>query len=111
METIKELAQKGVPQIVNTMYEVHKTHYYEENNTASIILNNGYIVSIIHPMDSEDPNLWSVAVSDYDGYFDWDILKPFFRTRSDKESGCVNCHSEEDVCKLVYAIEAFAPII
>lgn len=106
--TIKEIAMQGIKSVHNDMGEIRHTRYNEKNNTASIIFPNGLVASVIR---DKDPTKWSVAVCDYDGYFDWNVLKPFGTEKAkdhDKEydTGCVVCDTEQKVCEVLAGIKA-----
>jgi hypothetical protein len=118
METIKELAKNAIKSVINDYGETRTTEYHEDTNTASIILNNGWVVSIIRPDFGADNKHWSVAVCDYNGYFDWNVLKPFGTEKSPNalgdhkmiDTGCILCDTEERVVQIIKAIQAFKPL-
>jgi hypothetical protein len=70
MKFLEEYAKKyGIPSVVNNMGETRQTR---EN---SIVFPNGWVASIIL---SNEP--YSVAMCNYDGYFDWTILNQYGAT-------------------------------
>lgn len=88
MELLKEYAVKfGVEWVKNDMGEYRKTRY------NSIIFPNGWVASIVenrsHP---EIDGKYSVAMCDYNGYFNWDILNKY-----GAQDGCFYCGSELDI--------------
>ena len=93
MKEIKDYVAEGVPFVINSMGERRTTRY------GSIIFPNGWVASITRPR--EDIDKYSVAVCNYDGYFDWDILGKFFGTKK----GAVICGTEEDVCMVLECIK------
>jgi hypothetical protein len=90
--TIKDFVKKGLT-VVNDMGEIRIS------SDHSIVFPNGWVASIVKPMDGEAK--YSVAVCDYNGYFNWNILKPF-----GEDNGVILCDSEEEVCKALIIIEA-----
>lgn len=111
MNTIKEFAAQGIKNMGNAYGEVRHSEYHEDTNTASVIFPNGWVASIIRSND--DPTKWSVAVCDYNGYFDWDVLKPFGTKKATTkegrtyDTGCVICDTEERVCEVLQGIKSF----
>ena len=89
---LKDFVAKGLT-IVNDMGETKKT------KKSSIVFPNGWIASIVTPEDDGTAK-YSVAVCDYNGYFNWNVLKPFGTTE-----GVILCNSEEEVCKALSIIE------
>lgn len=63
----------------------------------SIVFPNGWVGSIVPDRSGEG---WSVAMCDWNGYFDWDALKPYGR-----ENGTIYCATEEDVCEALTIIQ------
>ena len=92
MKTIKDYVAEGVPYVINSMRERRITR------DGSIIFPNGWVASIVRP--TENPEKYSVAICDYDGYFDWEILRKHFDTKD----GAVICDTEESVCKVLECI-------
>ena len=87
---IKDFENKGI-NVVDSMGEKRMT---KDN---SIVFPNGWVASIIKKAD----NTYSVAVCDYEGYFNWDILKEHCVTNN----GCVSCNTEDEVCNALVIIE------
>lgn len=90
----------------NGMDEIRKT------SERSIVFPNGWCASIAlvdHDIRSEwaneHPNAkYSVAVCDWDGYFDWEMLRPF-----GDPHGMIPCDTDEDVCMALTIIQAINP--
>jgi hypothetical protein len=93
MKTINDYVADGIPSVINSMGECRRTR------TGSIIFPNGRVASIVRPM--EDPEKYSVATCDYEGYFDWEVLNKYFET----DNGAVICDTEEEVCKVLECIK------
>ena len=73
MKMLEEYAQKfGIPEIINDYGEHRKT---KEN---SIVFPNGWVASIVP--STKIKGKYSVAMCDYDGYFDWSILNKYGAT-------------------------------
>jgi hypothetical protein len=87
---IQDFVNKGIT-VKNDMGEIRKT------SESSIVFPNGWVGNILKKDDG-----YSVAVCDYNGYFDWNILKPF-----SNNDGIVFCQNEKDVCNALSFIEAF----
>lgn len=95
MKTIKDYATEAIPFVINSMNEKR----YTTRDGSRIIFQNGWVASTVRP--SESPELYSVALCDYNGYFDWSILGKYF----DTEDGAVICNTEEEVCKVLECIK------
>ena len=86
---IQDFVNKGI-NVINSMGEKQIT---QDN---SIVFSNGWVASIVKWSD----NTYSVAVCDYDGYFNWDILNLF-----GADNGKFSCDTEGDVCKALAIIQ------
>jgi len=91
MKTWDEFVAEGVPEVVNDYGERRKT------SKTSIIFPNGWVASIVEMTDYSAK--YSVAVCDYNGYFDWDALRSF-----GTEEGTVLCNSEEEVASAIFIV-------
>ncbi|HBY19821.1 MAG TPA: hypothetical protein DEG71_02245 [Clostridiales bacterium] len=90
--TIQDFINKGIT-VKNSMGEIRHT------SDSSIVFPNGWVASIVKPLDNKAK--YSVAICDYNGYFNWNILKPF-----GESNGTILCNTEEEVCKALMIIEA-----
>ncbi|MCD7996464.1 MAG: hypothetical protein LUH21_04440 [Clostridiales bacterium] len=90
MKKIADYVAEGIPEVINDMGEHRKTR------TDSIVFSNGWVASIV-----EEPDLYSVAICDYNGYFDWSILGKQFET----DNGAVICSTEDQVCDVLEYIK------
>ncbi len=90
--TIQDYINKGIT-VRNNMGEIRRTR------EGSIVFPNGWVASIVNPDDGKYK--YSVAVCDYDGYFDWNILRP----HGASEKGTFLCNSEQEVCDALTIIE------
>lgn len=91
----KEFIQRAVPEVVNDYGETRKTR---EN---SIIFPNGWVASIVENTQHPEKNAkYSVAMCDYNGYFDWSILN-----QHGADNGCFYCDNEDEICKALTIIE------
>jgi len=90
---IVDYVSEGIPEVINDLGEHRRTR------PGSIVFSNGWVASIVHP--DEAPDLYSVAICDYNGYFDWSILGKFFAT----DNGAVICNTEEQVCGVLEHIK------
>lgn len=91
---LQDFVKKGLA-VTNEMGEVRKT------TNSSIIFPNGWVGSIV-----ENGEGHSVAVCDYNGYFNWDVLKPFGTTE-----GIIVCKDEGEICKALTIIESLNNIV
>jgi hypothetical protein len=82
--TIQDFVDKGLT-IRDSMGETI------ESSDQSIVFHNGLIANVIKKKIG-----YSIAVSDYDGYFNWNILKP---------NGTILCYDENEACKALSKIE------
>lgn len=87
---IQDFISKGIS-VVNDMGELRKT------SDHSIVFPNGWVGSIVGLDEG-----YSVATCDYEGYFNWDILKPYGAS----EKGTIICKTENEVCNALAVIEA-----
>ena len=92
MKTIKDYAAEGVSYVINSMGERITTR------DGSIIFPNGWVASIVRP--ESDLSKYSVAICDYDGYFNWNILRNVYGG-----DGTVICNTEEEVCDVLAYIQ------
>lgn len=87
--TLKEYTHKYGITVTNSMGEVRTP---SENN---IPLENGRVISIVDTIKWKELNIhgrFSVGVSDYDGYFDWNMLSQFGSI-----NGCIYCNTEDEI--------------
>lgn len=86
MTMLKEYSDKfGLSEVTNDMGECRKTR---PNN--SIVFRNGWVASIIPTHDTRFE--YSVAMCDYNGYFNWSILNNY-----GAHNGHFTCESELDI--------------
>lgn len=88
---IQDYVAKGLTSVRNDMGEIRTTNV--DDGYISIIFPNGWVSSIVIDPQTEKAK-YSVAVCDYEGYFDWNVLRPF-----GTDKGTILCNSEEEVCK------------
>ncbi|MFA6843563.1 MAG: hypothetical protein WCR33_04100 [Bacilli bacterium] len=88
---LKDFVAKGLT-VVNDMGETRKTSEH------SIVFPNGWVGSIVKPSDGSAE--YSVAVCDYNGYFNWNVLRPF-----GTDKGVILCKDEQEVCRALSIIE------
>jgi len=94
---IADFVKDGIS-VINNMGEYRKTI------DSSIVFRNGWVASIIDKtkmMCSIQKLGYSVAACDYDGYFDWNILKQF----GANECGTYECDTESEVCVMLQNIK------
>lgn len=92
----EEIIKRAVTEVVNCYGETRKTR---EN---SIIFSNGWFASIVENIQYPERNAkYSVAMCDYNGYFDWSILNQY-----GADKGCFYCNSEDEICKALAIIES-----
>lgn len=97
MEMLKEYSEKyGLKEVVNDYGECRHTSdrsiVFQNGWVASIIENNGvdiYIPNGEHIKEFKSNKNYSVAMCDYNGYFDWDILNKYGAI-----DGCIYCDTE-----------------
>lgn len=88
--TIQDFVKKGV-RVINDMGELRVPR------ASSIPFSNGWVASIVKVEDR-----FSVAVCDYNGYFNWSILNDF----GANDKGKFSCENEDEVCKALSVIES-----
>ena len=88
MDMLKEYGEKfGVKEIVNDFGETRRT------NEHRIIFDNGLFVSIVRNLSHPEKNAdWSVAMCDYNGFFNWDIINMY-----GADDGCFYCNTELEI--------------
>lgn len=88
MQKLKEYSEKhGIPKVVNDMHEVRRT------SERSIVFPNGWVASIVDNTEHPERNAkYSVAMCDYNGYFDWKILN-----NHGAIDGCIYCNTEDEI--------------
>ena len=92
MEKLKAYSEKYGVKEATTSYGTRVTR------EGSIIFPNGWVASIVK--NSRDEEQYSVAVCNYDGYFDWDILKQY----GAEELGDIICSNEDEIiaaCEII----------
>lgn len=99
MELLKEYGEKySIPEIINDYGERRKT---TENR---IIFPNGWAASIVPNLSHKEIDAkYSVAMCDYNGYFDWSRLDKFGAI-----NGCFYCNTELEIlmaCEVIRRIE------
>lgn len=100
MEILKEYAEKfGVKEVVNDYGEHRQTRersiVFPNGWVASIVKNNG--VDVWHPngehtKEFKSDKKYSVAMCDYNGCFDWEILDQYGAIE-----GCIYCDDELEI--------------
>lgn len=91
MKQLEEYAKEfGVPEIVNDYGERIKTLH-----KSRIIFPNGWCASIVNKSKYLEEPLYSVALCDYNGYFDWSTLVKF----GSKPNGGFLCKTEDEIIK------------
>lgn len=96
MKILEEYALKfGVHEVVNDYGEHRKTR------KNSIVFPNGWVASIV--LSTEIDGKYSVAMCDYNGYFDWNILDKY-----GAKEGCFYCNTELEIiiaCETIRRLE------
>lgn len=86
---------RSVKSVINDYGETRLTR---ENN---IVFRNGWVASIVENTSHPEKNKkYSVAMCDYNGYFNWDILNWY-----GADEGCFYCDTEEEICDALTVIE------
>lgn len=87
MNLLKEYREKfGVEEVVNDMGEHRCTR------EGSIVFPNGWVASIVKNTDYPEKGKYSVAMCDYNGYFDWSILNKY-----GADYGRIYCNTELEI--------------
>lgn len=99
MKLFKEYREKfGIEEIVNELGETRRTR------PTSIVFPNGWIASIVKVID-KGHGKYSVAMCDYNGYFNWSILNAYGAV-----DGCIYCNTELDIliaCETIRRLPKF----
>lgn len=103
----EEFIKRAVPEVVNCYGETRRTRensiVFPNGWVASIVLNKGITVydsSGISRKERPSHKKYSVAMCDYNGYFDWEILNQY-----GANGGCFYCDTEEEICNALSVIE------
>ena len=86
MEMLKEYSKKFGITVINDMRETR------ESSERSIVFPNGWVASIVDNSKPEKNAKYSVAMCDYNGYFDWEILNNY-----GADKGCIYCNTELEI--------------
>lgn len=88
MKILKEYSEKyGVKKVTNDYGE---TRYTKER---SIVFSNGWVASIVDNVQFPEKNAkYSVAMCDYNGFFDWSILNQY-----GADDGHIYCNTELEI--------------
>lgn len=87
MELLKEYAEKyGLKEVINDYGELRKMQ------KGSIVFSNGWVASIVKNNGFKSNKKYSVAMCDYNGFFDWEILNRYGAT-----GGCIYCDTELEI--------------
>lgn len=96
--TREDFIKRAVPKI--------KDDYGEVKNTTEerIIFPNGRIAYIVNNLSNPEKNAKkTVAVCDYNGFFDWEILNKY-----GADGGCFYCNTEDEICHALSIIESIS---
>lgn len=108
---ISDFVARGLNGVKNDMGETRNTRMGDSKRGTSIVFPNGWVASIIDETKNPYPNQskrFSIAVCDYNGYFDWKVLIPFGANNDGGEGyGCFRTDSEDEVCRILTIIENF----
>lgn len=99
MGLLKEYSSKyGIEEVINSMGE----HRFSTDH--SIAFPNGWVASIVENKEHPEINKkYSVAMCDYNGYFDWNILN-----QHGAIDGCLYCDNELEIivaCETIRRLE------
>ena len=87
MELLKEYANKfGIKEVINDYGE------HRQTRDNSIVFKNRWVASIVDNHTYPEKGKYSVAMCDYNGYFDWEILNNF-----GAKEGQFFCNTELDI--------------
>ncbi|WP_373261899.1 hypothetical protein [Hungatella hathewayi] len=100
MNMLKEYSEKyGVKEVVNDMGELRQTRensiVFSNGWVASIVPNNGvtvYQASGSPRTEYKSNKKYSVAICDYEGYFDWSVLNAY-----EAIEGSLYCDTELEI--------------
>lgn len=93
----EDFIKRALVSVVNDMGE---TRYTREN---SIVFPNGWVASVVENTSKRDVSdkKYSLAVCDYNGYFNWQILNEYGAI-----NGCLYCDNEEEICSALAIVES-----
>lgn len=87
MKLLEEYSDKyGVKDIINSMGEHRRTR------RGSIVFSNNWVASIVENTQYPEKGKYSVAMCDYNGYFDWELLDKY-----GADNGCFYCNTELEI--------------
>lgn len=79
----------GIKNIKNDYGEIRATR------RNSIVFPNGWVASIVNNTYLSQKGKYSVAMCDYNGYFDWEILNEY-----GAEQGRFYCNTDEEIISI-----------
>jgi hypothetical protein len=91
IDVINEFLAKSVP---ISCYQGKRT-----SGLNSIVFENGWVASIV-PSGKREAR-YSVAVCDYNGYFDWEVLRKY-----GSKNGCLCCNTGDELRSILTIIES-----
>lgn len=72
MNMLKEYGEKfGVKEVINDTGE------HRHTRLNSIVFPNGWVASVVENISQPEKGKYSVAMCDYNGYFDWSTLDKY----------------------------------
>lgn len=87
MDIREEYAEKyGVKEVINDIGEHRRTR------KNSVVFPNGWVASIVWNTQHPGKGRYSVAMCDYNGYFDWSILNEYWA-----EQGRFFCNTDLEI--------------
>lgn len=100
MDILQEYSEKyGIPEVIDAFNE------YVQTNKHHIVFPNGWIASIVPNLSHKEIDAkYSVAMCNYEGFFDWEILNQFGATE-----GCFYCNTDLEILIACETIRRLRP--
>ena len=95
----KVMKEDCVKEITNDMNEIMPSFIMDDS--ARLIFKNGLYLHIVGKEDK-----YSLAIADYDGFFNWEMLNVFHLSHNVSE-GCILTDDEDEIVSIIKAIEVF----
>ena len=99
MDFLKRYSEKfGIKEVTNELGELRQT------KPTSIVFPNGWVASIVTNEGNDSDKKYSVAMCDYEGYFNWTILNEYGAIK-----GCLYCDNELEIILACETIRELNP--
>ena len=99
---LKEVSSKVTEYCFKHGLKEVKTSYGEirKTNARAVVFENGWVADIVENLQyPKKQGKYSIAMCDYDGYFNWEILNEY-----GADDGCFYCNTDDEIinaCEII----------